>query len=76
MRASMTTAQIAEKLIDFERDTLTGDYQPFGAHAGAIIDTLQEFGLMDFSGRVTARGELVANYIREENAKTGYVSSI
>jgi len=70
-----TSEQIANGLIDFERDSLTGEYQPYGAHATVIYEHLRSLGLWDHQAKITPRGELVAAVIREQNAKRNYTSA-
>jgi hypothetical protein len=67
-----TSEQIAAGLIDYERDSLTGDYQPYGAHATVIYEHLRSLGLWDHQAKITPRGELVAAVIREQNANSDY----
>jgi hypothetical protein len=67
-----TSEQIANDLIDLERDSLTGKYQPYGAHATVIYEHLRSLGLWDHQAKITPRGELVAAVIREQNEKSGY----
>jgi hypothetical protein len=73
--ALQSSEQIADGLILLERDTLTGDYHPYGAHATVIYEHLRSLGLWDIYGRITPRGELVAAVIGEQNEKVGYKSA-
>ena len=64
-----TSRQTAILLTELERDTLVGDYQPFGAHATAIYEHLRSVGLWDFNAKITPKGLLVVEAIKEMNAK-------
>ena len=49
-----------------ERETLLGEYKPFGAHATVIYETLHEdMGLVKYDGTPTSLGEQVIQYLKE-----------